>query len=83
MTPRDMRFWIIGSVLVLFNLGYLGFSLVVLKTKPGTPELVFHGAMLFAALSLFDFERAKHWWGKIVELVKLLRTGRSNGNGSG
>lgn len=69
---RTSRFWVVGVVLILFNMGYLGYGLVALKEKLTITEAVFHGLVLLAGLALLDWDIAA----RLFTRVTRIREGR-------
>lgn len=65
---RTSRFWVVGLVLILFNLGYLGYGLVALHEKLSIVEAVFHGLVLLAGLALLDWEIASGLFARLLRL---------------
>lgn len=73
MTNRKTRFWLVGLVLILGNIGYSGYKLVALKQSLTVPEMVFHGTVLLVALAMFDRELAKEVFDRLVRVLPFLR----------
>lgn len=69
------RFWPLGTALVLFNMGYMGYNLVVLKEQLGILGAIFHGTLLLVAVSLFNLKVGKYWGDKLVKLAMFWRKG--------
>lgn len=76
---RTSRFWVVGLVLICFNMGYLGYSLVALKERLSIVEAVFHGLVLLAGIALLDWEIAS----RLFTRVTRLRHGRGSDAGEG
>jgi Na+-translocating ferredoxin:NAD+ oxidoreductase RnfA subunit len=68
MSTRTSRFWVVGIVLITFNMGYLGYGLVALKEKLTLIEAVFHGLVLLAGLALLDWEIASRLFARLTRL---------------
>ena len=59
MTPsRTSRFWIVGIVLIFGSVASVVAQHFVLKERPSVADLVFHGVIFLAGLSLLDRETA-------------------------
>lgn len=71
---RTSRFWLVGLVLIAFNMGYLGYGLVALHEKLSLIEAVFHGLVLLAGLALLDLDVARDLFARVTRL----RNGRGD-----
>lgn len=65
---RTSRFWVVGLILICFNMGYLSYGLVALKEKLSIVEAVFHGLVLLAGLALLDWEIASRLFSRVTRL---------------
>ena len=65
---RTSRFWLVGLVLIAFNLFYVTYSLIALKEKLSVTEAVFHGLILLAGIALLDLGVARDLFTRVTRL---------------